>query len=274
MADNPLRLRSLFFVPGGRADLIGKLSRWTPDVAVLDLEDAVSFGDKDKARVVAVSAAADLVSSGYEGTLYLRVNRSDTPWFAEDLAAAADGPFVGLVLPKLEKPGELERVEGMPVIAGIETVRGVADARDLVTPALSGVYYGAEDFIADLGGRRTTGGAEVLYGRSQVSIAAHLAGVPAIDQAVVDPHDHDGFLADAGKGRDLGYRGKICIHPSQVSAAHEVFSPSEQELAHAREVLQAYERGSGVVMVDGQMVDLPHVRMAENLVRTAEVDRV
>jgi citrate lyase subunit beta/citryl-CoA lyase len=129
------------------------------------------------------------------------------------------------------------------------------------------VYFGAEDYIADIGGRRTRAGAEVLYARSRVALAAHLAGLPALDQAVMDLADDEHFLADAAGGRDLGYQGKICIHPRQVALAHQVFTPTPAELSRAREIVAAGQ--SGVAVVDGQMVDEVHVRMARAVLARA-----
>jgi citrate lyase subunit beta/citryl-CoA lyase len=143
----------------------------------------------------------------------------------------------------------------------------VADARPLLAAEPQSVYFGSEDFIGDLGGRRTAAGTEVLYARSAVLLAAHLAGVPALDQAVVAVHDEDTFRCDANVGRNLGYGGKICLHPGQVPIAHEVFTPDAAEVAHAHAVLAA--AGAGVGMVDGVMVDAVHVRMARDVLSRA-----
>ena len=170
-----------------------------------------------------------------------------------------------MVLPKYEDPAQLrdlrERVGDRPVVVGIETARGVARARELLAePGLVAGYFGAEDFIASVGGRRTSSSREVLFARSEVLLAARLGGVGALDQAVVNVRDEAFFRTDAGEGRDLGYDGKICIHPTQVTLAHEVFTPSEEEVAHARDVVEAGRAGVGVV--DGEMVDDVHLRMA------------
>ena len=139
----------------------------------------------------------------------------------------------------------------------------MADARALLAGGLHAAYFGAEDYIADLGGRRSPGGQEVLYARSQVSLAAHLAGIPAVDQAVTGLCRRWPFLADARDGADLGYQGKICIHPRQVELAHQVFTPTAEEVAHARAVLAAGD--AGVAVVDGHMIDDVHVRMARTV---------
>lgn len=260
-------LRSLLFVPGGRPDMLGKVARCRPDAVVVDLEDAVAPGAKDDARATAFAAlAAD--RPGAELVL-VRVNPPGSPWFAADIeaaaAACADRAADGVVLPKYEHAAQLSDVRevlpaGSHVLVGLETALGVADSRPLLAEGPDASYFGAEDTIADLGGRRSAEGSEVLYARSQVVLAARLAGVPALDQAVMAVRDTDAFRADAERGRDLGYRGKICLHPDQVAAAHEIFSPALAEVEHARAVLAAAEVGVGIV--DGQMVDAVHVRMA------------
>ena len=275
------RVRSMLFMPGTRADMIAKIPRFAPDVAIADLEDAVAPGDKDSARRTA-AAAIDALGPDVPATVLIRVNPVGTPWFAADLAAAARSAAAGIVVPKLatqEQLGEVRQAlaehdwTGALVIAGIETALGVADARTLLdggpgfSSVLSGAYFGAEDYIADIGGRRSPGGEEILYARSQVCLAAYLAGIPAVDQVVVDIADDARFLADAGRGQSLGYQGKMCVHPRQIALAHQVFTPTPEEVAHARAVVAAGEAGVGVV--DGQMVDDVHVRMARAVLARA-----
>jgi citrate lyase subunit beta/citryl-CoA lyase len=283
------RVRSMLFVPGTRADMIAKIPRFAPDVAIVDLEDAVAPADKAAARRTA-AAAIDALDPDGPSTVLVRVNPVGTPWFAADVAAAAGSAAAGVVVPKLAtRPqlGEVTRALAEHswavalIIAGIETALGVADARSLLADgregpgapgSLSGAYFGAEDYIADIGGRRSAGGDEVLYARSQVCLAAYLAGVPAIDQVVVDIADDNQFLADARRGQSLGYQGKMCIHPRQVGLAHQVFTPAPEELAHARAVVAAGE--AGVAVVDGQMVDDVHVRMARAVLARAPGTRI
>lgn len=278
MADSALAapvaaIRSVLFVPADQPAMIAKLARFAPDVAVVDLEDAVAAGDKVAARPIA-SAAIDSLDG--VGTVLVRVNPINSPWFADDLTMAAGCPANGIVVPKLDSLDQLARVHDAlarlswtsPVIvAGIETALGVADCRPLLAAGVSAAYFGAEDYIADVGGRRTRGGVEVLYARSQVLLAARLAGVAAVDQAVVILGDDDHFRADARAGADLGYQGKICIHPRQVELSHETFTPSADELEHARRVLAA--AGGGVAVIDGLMVDDVHVRMARSVLARA-----
>lgn len=268
MPDRPLRLRSLLFVPGDRPDMVAKVPRFSPDAVVVDLEDAVAPDAKESARTTAVAAVAALAQdAGRPGTILVRLNKFGTPWFAGDIAAVARSAADGVVLPKLESVDDVVSVRGRlgpdrVVVAGLESARGVARARELLSGGPTAGYFGAEDYIADMGGRRTPGNLEVLYARSEVALAGRLAGVPVLDQIVAAVDDDERFRADARAGAALGYRGKICIHPRQVALAHEVFTPTAEEVAHARRVLEAGSAG-GVSVVDGEMVDEVHLKMAK-----------
>jgi citrate lyase subunit beta/citryl-CoA lyase len=145
---------------------------------------------------------------------------------------------------------------------------GVADAREIFTSGFDLAYFGAEDLMADLGGSRRPDNLEVLYARSKVRIDGRLAAVGLLDQAYVAVHDDEGFRRDATFAKELGYGGKICLHPRQVGLANELFAPSHEEIAHAQEVLAAVAGGVGVV--NGKMVDAVHRKMAEEVLRRAE----
>jgi citrate lyase subunit beta / citryl-CoA lyase len=268
-----VNLRSLLFVPGTRTGLLAKVPRWQPDVVIVDLEDAVPEAEKDAARLAV--AEADFSVAGT--SVLVRINPPGTPWHELDIAACLDTAATGIVLPKGEDPGEVaaltdrlaKSAPNVGVIVGIESAIGVARARELLTTGVTAGFFGSEDFLADMGGRRTASGLEVLYARSEVVLAGRLAGVPMIDQAVVAVEDDAAFTADAETGRALGYVGKICVHPRQVALAHNVFTPGEAEVEEARRVLQA--AASGVGVVDGLMVDAVHIRMARQVLERAGV---
>jgi citrate lyase subunit beta/citryl-CoA lyase len=251
-----IRWRSLLFVPADRPDLAAKATRSGPDVVVLDLEDAVPADGKAAARDAlqeGVAALAGVVA------LCVRVNPPATQWFEDDVAALPAG-LTAVVVPKLESAEQVARVAAatgdVPLLAGIETVLGVADARAVLTGPVSSCYFGAEDYIADLGGVRTVGNAEVAYARAQVGIAARLAGVAALDMVTLDFHDDDRFVREAAEARALGYAGKMCIHPKQVGLANEAFRPSVDEVDWAQRVLAAFDASGGrAVALDGQMLD-------------------
>ncbi len=138
---------------------------------------------------------------------------------------------------------------------------------------LTALAFGAEDFITDLGGRRTPEGLEVLYARSRVVLAARAAALQALDQVFVNLRDDEAFRWDAEMGRQLGYSGKMCIVPRQVEAANLVFSPSAEEIDRARRLLEAYEdakgSGHGVFEFEGAMVDEPILKRAREILDLA-----
>lgn len=282
-------LRSLLFAPATRPDLVAKLPRSRPDAVIIDLEDAVPAPHKAAARAQAVAGAARLLAAGAGPEVYVRVNAIDTPWFTDDVAEALAPAITGIVVPKVESVADLRAVrdalqahgrDALEVIAGFESGRGVLDVDEVLAarpdgaPAVRACYFGAEDFTADIGARRTDDSTEVLYARSRVALAAAVHGVLALDQVVVSIGDDARFLADAERGRDLGYRGKICIHPGQVPLANRVFSPSEEDIARSTRMLEAWasgtQGGTGALLFEGRMIDEPAIREARALLATAE----
>jgi citrate lyase subunit beta / citryl-CoA lyase len=250
------RLRSLLFVPGNRPDLAAKAPRSEPDGVVLDLEDAVPAGDKADAR----AAVADVVGPlSAEVPVYVRVNPPGTPWYEGDIEALPAG-IAGVVVPKLESTSQLAEVAGSlgeaAVVAGLETVRGVMDARDVLRPPVTACYFGAEDYVYDLGGVRTDDNAEVASPRALVAAAARLGGMRALDMVTLDFGNAERFDREAHEARALGYSGKLCIHPAQVAQANAAFLPTDQELERARNLLAAFaEAGGATIAFEGQMVD-------------------
>lgn len=269
---------SVLYVPASRPDLVGKVPAANADAAILDLEDTVPAEEKESAR----DAVADLVAVLEHGApttaRYLRINAADTPWFVDDVRAAAAAKVDAVVVPKVSSPHELAEVAALasdagrpnlPIIVGIETARGVAAAHDIVSGPVLAVYFGADDFIADMGGRRSAQGTEVLYARSRVALAARVGEVAAFDQIVFDTRDDESFRADTELGASLGYTGKQCLHPRQVLLANQIYSPTTDELAWAERVISAYDqsvaRGQGVAVLDGVIVDMPAVRSARRI---------
>ena len=265
-------LRSLLFAPANRRDLLAKFPSVGADAYAPDLEDGTPPAAREEARSNLAEALAAARGGRREANMFVRVNPVGSPDFAPDLAAARAAGTDGIVLPKAESRQDVAAAAGAgPVIAGIESIRGVVDAVAIAAaPGVVAVYFGAEDFAADLGARRTPQGLEVLYARSQVLLAAKAAGVRALDQVVTDIRDDDQFRRDAAMGRNLGYDGKMCLLPRQVVLAHEIFSPSEQEVDHARRLVAAYEsaqaRGAGAIDFEGRMVDMPILKAAQAVI--------
>lgn len=277
-----MRLRSLLFAPAVRPDLIQKLPRAGADGVVIDCEDATPPASKDEGRRNARELGTALAAEGT--AVLIRVNGVDTPWFSADIAEGVPEAATGIVVPMIESPDQLDRVAdamevadrtNLVVVVGLETAVGVAYARELLDHRVSSAgYFGAEDFIADMGGVRTESNLEVMYARSEVALAGRLAQIPVLDQVVVAFKDSERFRREATEARALGFAGKMCIHPGQVEIAHAVFTPSVEEVAAARTLVEAAEaaerEGSGVIVIDGRMIDGPLVAQARRVLAAAE----
>ena len=279
------RLRSALFAPANRPDLAAKMPRSDPDAVILDLEDGTPPAAKVEARAQAREAAADLrAQSGYAGLILLRSNAPESGLFEDDLRSYAEGPFDGVVVPKTETAAQVLGIEakltdlavtGRVIIWGIETVRGVVEAVPALGASKQGIaaYFGAEDYIADLGGRRTARGEETFYARTRVAMACRLAGMTAIDQVVTAIRDSAQFEADAQFALDVGYGGKMCVHPSQVAICHALFTPPPEAVDRAKRLLACYEAaladGRATADFEGQMIDGPLVAQARQVIDRA-----
>ena len=276
-----MRLRSVLFAPAVRPDLISKLGRPGADGVVIDCEDATPAHLKAEGRDNARTLGGQLAAGGV--AVFVRVNGVGTSWFDDDITQAVPAGARGIVVPMVETRTQLGHVAAaleragrrdLAVIAGLETASGVADARSLLAhPVVTAGYFGAEDFIADMGGVRTRSNNEVLHARSEVALAGRLASVPVLDQVVVEFRDADRFMQEAADARALGYAGKLCIHPAQVALAHEVFTPSGEDVERAQRLLAAYEaaatRGEATLAFEGEMVDEPMARRARAVLDAA-----
>ena len=276
----PRRLRSLLFAPAVRPDLLRKMPDSGADVMVIDLEDATPPDAKETGRAEMRAAVAELAG---QIPILVRINDDTTPWHDDDLDSLPPTGLAGVVVPKIETRRGLdglarrfdERGLDLPVIGGVETALGVADARLLLAhPVICAGYFGAEDFIADMGGVRTASNDEVAYARSQVALAARLAEITIIDQIVADFRDDERCRAECLEARAMGYGGKLCIHPAQVAIANEAFLPSADEIDRARRLLAAYDegkaRGVASVAFEGQMVDEPVAVQARRILAQAD----
>jgi citrate lyase subunit beta/citryl-CoA lyase len=276
-------LRSVLFAPAVRRDFVSGLAARGADAVVIDCEDATPPNAKAEGRALARELAPQLARAGCQ--VMVRVNPTTSEWFAEDVAAGLVHELAAVVVPKVETLAGLDDVSRaldaagfgeLGALAGVETARGVADARILLAhPRVAGAYFGAEDFIADMGGVRTPSNVEVVHARAMVVLAGRLAGVPTLDQVVTELRDSGRFTAEAADARAMGFAGKLCIHPDQVALANAAFSPTADEVARALRLLAEYERASraGVAAIDfeGQMVDEPCAAQARRIIVSARV---
>lgn len=266
--------RSFLFVPASDERKLRKALATPADVVVADLEDAVSLEQKDAARVVVRSVLAE----PHVGPLVaIRVNGSDTSFFAADVELVQELQPDVLVLPKA-RPEAVDALggAGAPVVAIIETAVGLNRAYEVaLLPRVQALIVGTIDLGVELGLEQRADGLEVLFARSKVVLDSAAARIRApIDRVWTEVRDGEGIEADARFARSLGFRGKACIHPDQVEIVNRVFTPSDEELTRARRVLEAYEQavgeGEGVTALDGEMIDLPVVERARQVLALTE----
>jgi len=275
--------RSLFFAPANRSELLAKFPRFHADCYVVDLEDGTPPDNKVAARDALWDNIEMLRKSAVKGLVYVRVNEPDSVFFLDDIAAAVKCDIDGIIIPKLETPEQCDPIVSavtrgkkantgkrpIRIMGGIESMLGVLNVDKLCSAnsLMSSVFFGAEDFASDIGARRTKEGDEVLYARSRVVLAAKVAGIVAIDQAVIDVRNDEQCRADANKGRDLGYEGKICVIPRQIDICNSVYAPSDEDVAEAKEVVTVYKeamsKGIGTIDFKGKMIDGPLLKRAE-----------
>ncbi|MEN3277214.1 MAG: citrate lyase subunit beta / citryl-CoA lyase [Massilia sp.] len=263
--------RSYLFVPANRPEMFGKACKAGADAVIVDLEDAVPFADKAAARgaLDAWLASADRPAAP---PVLVRINGADTAWFEDDLALCGAPGVQGVVLSKAEGVADIARLRQagaaaiLPLIesaAGFDNVRAIAQA-----PGVQRLLFGSIDFQLDLciGGERE----ELLFFRSQLVLVSRLAGIGAPVDGVSTAIGDAGLLErDATHARQMGFGGKLCIHPKQVAGVNRCFSPGEEELAWARRVLAAAEAAGGAaVALDGRMIDRPVILRAQRILDT------
>ena len=278
-----MRLRSLLFVPGDRPDRMAKAMGSGADALILDLEDAVAPDAKPRAR----DAVARFLTEPRDRAvaLFVRINPVDGPLAADDLAAVLPARPDGIVLPKAEGLVSLHAlaargVNHIPILPiATETPTALFRLGDYAGSSLplAGLTWGAEDLPAAIGAttaREADGGYTPPYqlARSLTLFAAHAAGVAAIETVYPDFRDLDGLAAYAARGRRDGFTGMMAIHPSQVPVINAAFTPSAEELARARAIVDLFAAnpGAGALQLDGRMVDAPHLKAAQALLTRAQ----
>jgi citrate lyase subunit beta / citryl-CoA lyase len=279
--------RSASFTPANSPSRINATVAIKSDSLVFDLEDSVSPEEKDSARILLREALKSLDFLKGRSVL-IRVNDPATDLFADDINEIVPLGRFPLIIPKASETAIYEaniRLDALeakfglknktPLIALIETPQGVESVNDILKASdrIIGVLFGAEDFTSAMGIPRTKEVSQLLYARSRISIAARVADIEALDTPFPDIDDVDGLRREALSARQLGFTGKQAIHPSQISIIHEVFSPTPDEIENARKIVAAFNEkgGTGVISVDGKMVDKPVFQRAQMLLKKSQI---
>ncbi|MFC6062757.1 HpcH/HpaI aldolase/citrate lyase family protein [Streptomyces ochraceiscleroticus] len=266
--------RTLLFVPGDRPERFAKAAASGADGVLIDLEDAVAPDAKVQARKEAVAWLAE-----HHG--FVRVNATDTPWHADDIAALAKaGRLRGVVLPKSSTARQVASVihrlpAGVPLLALVESALGLREVAAIAdVPGVSRLLFGSIDYALDTGVIASSPEEpELAWARSALVNASRAAGLPApLDGVHAQIDDEQGLAASSRRSRALGFGGRLCVHPRQITTVHRAWQPSSAEVQWARRVLQAADDAKGAaVQVDGQMIDLPRLQWARALLSLAHV---
>ena len=288
-----MSLRSWLFVPGDSEKKLAKGAGTGADVLIIDLEDSVADGRKPVGREMTCEYLQQSARDTQQ--LWVRINPLDTPHALRDLAGVIQGKPDGMILPKAESVEDSYKLghylDALEVEHGLE--QGSTKILALITetpgalltlegyrradPRVTAVSWGAEDLSAAVGAssnRDSSGELTEPYvlARSLCLMTAHAAGVQPVDTVLPDFRDDEGLARTSNEARRDGYTGKIAIHPNQVAIINEAFTPSDEEVAHARAVIQLFADNpdAGTLSLDGKMLDKPHLTQARRVIETAE----
>jgi len=285
--------RTLLFAPGSRPELLAKAQLGNADAMIFDLEDSVPLNAKMEAR----QNIGAVLAQGLNKPMYLRISNPRAGDFMADLSVMSDGHMrnvVGVVLPKADDAHDVQTLAkglsaieakvGVPdgslaILPLVETCLGLRNTFDIAkaSPRVSGMALASAeqgDFMVDLGGRWTPRSLALAYPRSKLVVDARAAGLQwLVDGVFMNLKDTDALREECMIARELGFVGKMAIHPTQVEVMHQVFSPTAAEIEYARGLLAAYRegeaRGVGAVKYEGMMVDYANVRLAERTLSLA-----
>ena len=276
----------MMFVPGNNPGMMADAHIYGPDSIMLDLEDSVSMMEKDTARLLVYNA---LRTIDY-GEMVVRINPLNTPYGKKDIEAVVKAGVHVVRMPKTETADEVREVEAeiekvereigaegrTRIMAAIESALGVVNAYDIAisSPRMMGIALGAEDYCANLKTQRSKEGDELRLARETIVVAARAAGIDALDTVFSNLNDMETFRREVEYIKTLGFDGKSIINPRQIEVVNEVFTPTEKDIEKAKAIVaaikEAEKKGSGVIALNGKMIDRPVVIRAERTITLAK----
>ena len=280
--------RTMMFVPGANAAMLRDATIYGADSVMFDLEDSVSLKEKDTARLLVHFALKTFDYSNVETVV--RINGLDTVG-AQDVEAVVIAGANVIRLPKTETAQDIVDVEaviaaveekyGIPLgttkmMAAIESAEGVLNAREIAKASdrLIGIALGAEDYVTNMKTKRYPDGQELFFARSMILHAARAAGIAAIDTVYSDVNNEEGFKAEVERIKQLGFDGKSVINPRQIPIVNSIYAPTEKEIENAKQVIWAIQEAeakkSGVIALNGKMIDKPIVERAQRVIALAK----
>ena len=276
-------------MPGDDRRKIEKATTLGVDCICMDMEDGVAINQKAEARAVIAQAMRELDFGRSERCI--RINSVGSGFEKYDLAAAVATDPDAVVVPKVESASQVRAISdyiemyersakktlgGIRMLAGVETAKGILSLKEIAESdrRLEAIIFGAEDYAASIGATRTQDAIEVLYARSAMITACAANDLQAIDMVYIDFRDVEGLRAEAEQGARLGFNGKQIIHPNQVAPVQEAFTPSDEAIAYAQRVVDAFsasqKEGRGAFALDGKMIDMPLLKNAQKVLDGAK----
>lgn len=280
--------RSVLYMPGSNVRALEKAKTLAADGVILDLEDSVAPDAKESARQ---QVTATVKAGGFGAReVFIRTNGLDTPWFSDDLTAAALAAPDGIVVPKISTPDQLDAIgqrlfdigadHKTKIWAMIESPQAVFNVLPIAACAadsetrLAGFVLGTNDIAKDTRARQVPGRWPMIGWLMNVIAAARIHGIDVLDGVYNNIGDAEGFAKECEQGRDMGFDGKTLIHPNQIEPCNKAFTPSDEEVAQARQWIAAFDlpenKSKGVVSIDGKMVERLHAEMARRTVAIAD----
>ena len=281
--------RSMLFVPGSNAAMLSNSFIYKPDSIMFDLEDAVALKEKDSARLLVAHALQHPLYQEIETVV--RVNPLDSEFGLLDLNAVVRAGVDVVRMPKTETAQDvvdmdnaitdIEKICGREVgstkmLAAIESPLGITQANQIATASerLIGIALGAEDYVRNLKTERSPEGIELLFARCSILQAARAAGIQAFDTVYSNANNEEGFLKEAALIKQLGFDGKSLINPRQIELLHNLFAPTQKDVDQAKRIIEAAKeaekQGSGVVSLNGKMIDAPIIDRAKLVLERAK----
>ncbi len=279
-------MRSNFYVPANNLAFVEKCAKYGADNITFDVEDAVPPQEKANARKIAAEHLEAAHANG--ASVFVRINGYHTEFADDDLEAVVKPGLDGITLPKTRNAADVKRLDetltrlekergiepgSIKIAILLETAEGIMNANEIVhaSDRLVAAFFGAVDYCCDMRITRTNLGAEQFVARTIVGIAARSAGIIALDAPFADYSNMDDFIQNTKDGRTMGMEGRMIIHPSQIKVAHELYSPTEEEVEYSKQVIKFFEeeglaKGLASVSMDGKMVDTPVYTSAQNVV--------
>ncbi|WP_019228980.1 citrate (pro-3S)-lyase subunit beta [Sedimentibacter sp. B4] len=285
--------RTMMYVTGNNPANIMEAHLYGSDSIMFDLEDSVSLKEKDSARFLVYNALKTMDYGNVETVV--RINGLDTQFGRDDLEAMVRAQPDIIRLPKTETKQDIIDVDNMiseiekqiglevgstKIMAAVESPLGVMNAYEIATASkrLVAIAIGAEDFVTNMKTTRSPEGIELLAARSNLLMAARAAGIYALDTVYTNIKDDDGFMDEVKLIKQLGFDGKSVIHPRQIGMVHKIYTPTEKEIRNAVRIVgaikEAESKGSGVIALDGKMIDGPVVDRAYRVLELAKASGV